>query len=210
MNIVGLLPCACKPYHIGHHLLIQHAARECDVVKLFVSTADRKRGGEAVVLGEDMHKIFIFQIEKLLPKNVEVKYGGSPVSNAWELVGMVDKTQPLDISKSYVLYGDPTDINENFPQTSLAKYTPNLLKLDLVKTVSVSRLSTVNVSGTMMRNWLSTGNKQDFCDHLPHGIDVDLIWNTLKASADNELLKRVQRMSTKAITSKTIKPKKKL
>ena len=128
MNIVGLLPCACKPYHIGHHLLIQRAARECDVVKLFISTADRKRGGEAVVLGEDMHKIFVFQIEKLLPTNVEVKYGGSPVSNAWELIGLVDKTMPqstLDFDTSYVLYGDPTDINENFPQTSLAKYTPD-------------------------------------------------------------------------------------
>ena len=210
---IGILCISGKPYHNGHHLLIKRAARECDVVRLFSSTADRRRGGEAVVLGEDMHKIFVSQIEPLLPTNVEVNYGGSPVSNAWELIGLVDKTMPqstLDFDTSYVLYGDPTDINENFPQASLAKYTPNLLKLGLVKTVSVSRLSTVDVSGTMMRAWLQTGNKQEFCDHLPHGVDVDLIWNILKTSADNELLKRQQRMSVPKVTmTKTVKSRRK-
>jgi hypothetical protein len=207
---IAILSVSCKPYHNGHHLLIKRASQECDIVRLFVSTADRKRGGEAVVLGVDMHNIFVTQIEPILPKNVKVIYGGSPVSNAWELVGVIDKTQPLDVSKSYTLYGDPTDINESFPQTSLAKYTPNLLKLGLIKTVSVSRLSTVNVSGTMMRVWLQTGNKEEFCNHLPVGVDNDLSWNTLKTSADNELIKRQQRMNLKKTTSKTIKPKKKL
>jgi len=210
---IGIVCCSCKPVHRGHIELIKRASNECDVVKLFVSTADRKRGGEAVVLGADMRNIFVTQIEQILPHNVEVTYGGSPVSNAWELVGVIDKTIPkstLDFETSYTLYGDPTDINENFPQASLTKYTPNLLKLGLIKTISVSRLSTVNVSGTMMRMWLSTGNKEEFCDHLPNNVDNELIWNTLKTTADNELLKRAQRMATPKVMTKTVKPRKKM
>ena len=82
MNI-GLFPLAAKPYHAGHHAMVEAAASENDKVILFVSTSDRKRKGEFPILGADMTRVWKEEIEKILPGNVEVRYGGSPVRNVY-------------------------------------------------------------------------------------------------------------------------------
>ena len=76
MNI-GIVPVSAKPYHVGHHALVTRASDENDKVFLFVSTSDRKRKGEVPILGADMEKVWQEEIEKILPGNVTVTYGGS-------------------------------------------------------------------------------------------------------------------------------------
>ena len=51
---VGLVPISAKPYHKGHHYLVEQAARENDEVIVFASTSDRKRSGEFPITGNSM------------------------------------------------------------------------------------------------------------------------------------------------------------
>ena len=78
MNI-GLVPMAAKPYHAGHHWLVEKAASENDHVILFVSVSDRKRKGEKPILGQDMVRVWQEELESIMPGNVEIRYGGPPV-----------------------------------------------------------------------------------------------------------------------------------
>ena len=71
---IGLVPMAAKPYHAGHHWLVEQAAGENDKVILFVSVSDRKRKGELPILGADMVKVWQEELEPIMPSNVEVKY----------------------------------------------------------------------------------------------------------------------------------------
>lgn len=190
MNRVGIICGAFRPIHDGHVELIKRASRECNDVQLFMSTSDRRRGGEAVILGDDMYFIFKTQLEHILPSNVHITYGGSPVSNAWELLGKADKAENINKETEYVVYGDPIDVEEAFSQKALEKYVPTLWKMNLVRTVSVSRTSTIKVSGTDMRKWLATGDKEKFCSHVPTGMDASTIWDILKRTADIELAKK--------------------
>ena len=81
---IGLVPMAAKPYHAGHHWLVEKAAGENDHVILFVSTSDRKRKGEKPILGRDMVRVWQEELEPVMPANVEIRYGGSPVQNVYK------------------------------------------------------------------------------------------------------------------------------
>ena len=69
---IGLVPISAKPYHAGHHYLIETAAAKNDKVIVFASTSDRKRKGEFPVCGKTMHGIWQDEILKIMPENVDV------------------------------------------------------------------------------------------------------------------------------------------
>lgn len=185
--IIGLVPGSYKPYTIGHDAVIRLAARECDEVIVLVSTSDRARPGEVPVLGSDMLKIWKDHIEKTLPANVTVEYGGSPITKAWQRMGEASKQAELfpDNADTYKVYGDPEDLAQNFPKGSFLKYAETLYKEGRAETRPVSREETVPVSGTMMRQWLEAGDEEQFKRHLPKAIDRDAVWRMLHATAAN-------------------------
>ena len=76
---IGLVPISAKPYHTGHHALVEIASKDNDAVLLFVSTSDRIRDGEFPIYGDDMKKVWLEELEAIMPGNVEIEYGGSPV-----------------------------------------------------------------------------------------------------------------------------------
>ena len=79
---VGLVPMSCKPFHIGHEMLIRLAAQECDTVELFISLSDR-----GVVTGEKMKTVWVTQIFPHLPLNVNVHFSKiTPVRDVYELL----------------------------------------------------------------------------------------------------------------------------
>lgn len=166
MAKIGIIPMAAKPYHAGHDGLVRMAAGENDQVLLFVSTGDRDD-----VSGEAMAKIWQEQIEPSLPGNVKVTYGGSPVGNAFVVLGKANETGSQD---EYVIYSDPDDASR-FDDKSLQKYAANLK----VTRRPIERTSTVNISGTQMREFLKTGDKKSFLKYLPKGIDGNVVWDTL-------------------------------
>ena len=107
---VGLVPMAAKPYHKGHHALVEKAAADNDKVLLFVSASDRIRKGELPISGSDMMKIWKEQIEPILPSNVIPVYGGSPVRKVYEELERADTELSEDI---FTVYSDPVDTARN-------------------------------------------------------------------------------------------------
>lgn len=179
---IGLVPLSGKPVHAGHVGLIKIASRENDHVLLFVSLSDRKRPGEVTILGSDMEKIWKGHIEPTLPGNVSITYtsGGSPVRYVYETIGKANEEGSED---TYVIYSDPVDIEHNYPERNLEKYAGDLYAKGRIILEPIQRTETVDVSGTKMRAWLASGDKESFVSHLPPGIDGDAVWDTLSKPA---------------------------
>ena len=102
---IGLVPVSAKPYHAGHHALVTMAANENDKVILFVSTSDRRRKGQFEILGADMIKVWQEELEAIMPQNIEIEYGGSPVRKVWLTLGTA--SEDPDNQDTYVVYSDP-------------------------------------------------------------------------------------------------------
>lgn len=182
-----------KPVHFGHYAIIEAASQECDEVHLYVSLSDRARPGEVPILGTDMAKIWRDHIEKILPSNVVVKYGGSPVGNIWKDVGEANETNSPN---TYVIYADHDDLTANFPEKLLLKYAGNLYNNGQIKLRQTKRY----FSGTQMRKFLQIGDKSSFVQNLPQGVDGSAIWNllynTAKTKPKVKATARAKRVST--------------
>jgi hypothetical protein len=173
---------SAKPFHAGHAAIIALAARECDEVHLYISTRDRARPGEVPILGADMAKLWKQTIEGTLPRNVKVTYGGSPISNVWKELGAANEVRS---GNDYVIYSDPVDLTSNFEERLLNKYCGELYASGHIRLRPVDRSSTVEVSGTRMREFLAKGDKENFTKFLPKGVNADLVWGTLWKSANS-------------------------
>ena len=182
MAKVGLIGMSAKPWHAGHDGLVRLAASENDRVVVFVSTSDRTRKGELTIFGSDMEELWHATIEPNLPKNVNVVYchGASPITKVWETLGNANENGSHD---TLSLYADPEDIASAYTENNLRKYCGNLFSGGQIILRAVKRSSTVDVSGTAMRQYLEKGDKESFIKYLPDGVDKDLVWNTLYASS---------------------------
>lgn len=173
---IGLIPMASRPFHRGHMLLIQTAAKENERVVVYASTGDRIKKGEHPIKGAAMLELWRNQIEPLLPANVEVEYVAVPVRAAWEELGKANETQSPEIFK---LYGDPQDLADRFPEKSLIKYTGYLFDNGQIILRPIDRGLTSGISGTAMRRALQTGDIEAFAAGLPRGMDAKIAWQTL-------------------------------
>ena len=188
---VGLGPVSGKPYHAGHHFLVNKAASENDKVILFVSTSDRKRKGQFPIMGADMEKIWKQELEGIMPANVSVEYGGSPVRKVYDLIGGACKLPGVE--ETYVVYSDPTDTAQNYPQQNRDKYMQPLCDQGQVlfaaeeNPASVTRgAGSPNVSGTKLRQALQDNDFETFAAGMPAGVNVQNIWNILTKSTTTE------------------------
>ena len=120
---IGLVPMAAKPYHAGHHALVEMASAQNDEVFVYVSTSNRERKGQLPILGADMVKIWQEQIENILPGNVRPVYGGSPVRKVYE---ELERAEAETSDTIYRVYSDPADTATNYKETSRLKSFPTL------------------------------------------------------------------------------------
>ena len=184
---VGLVPMAAKPYHAGHHSLVETAAAENDQVLLYISLSDRKRKGELTIRGEDMERIWKEEIEKILPGNVTPVYGGIPVRKVYEILGDAEEKLSMGVEPPvYTVYSDPIDTGRNYPAGSRAKYFPTVASEGYVKFAGEETPEaftrgegTPDVSGTKMRAALQCGDEAAFAEGLPTGVDKVKIFNML-------------------------------
>lgn len=179
---IALVPMSAKPYHVGHDKLVRIAARECDEVRLFVSTSDRARPGEFVVTGEAMEKVWKEHIKPSLPDNVYVEYGGSPVRKVWNDLGEANEFSDPDDYDTYVVYSDPTDLADNFPEEKIRMYAGNIYDAGCVELRPVDRASTAVVSGADVRRCLASGDRNNFVRMMPAAIDGDAVWDILQSA----------------------------
>lgn len=182
---LALIPIAGKPLHIGHWKLIEKAANENDRVIVYTSSSDRIKKGEFPIKGDDFVKLWSDVFIPALPKNVKVKFVDSPVRAVMHELGWLEQrlTQDAAAMPTVSLYSDKDDVETNFKDEDLKKY-PSLLAANKIKKVGVERTSTVNVSGTKMREFLLNNDKESFLKNLPpvSNKDKEEIWNTLMAN----------------------------
>lgn len=175
MAKIGLIAMSAKPYHAGHDGLVRLAASENGEVHLYVSTTDRDN-----VSGAAMETVWRQLIEPVLPPNVKVTYGGSPVGNIWKELGAASEAGSED---EYLIYSDPEDMANNFPMPRIQKYAGNLLARGKVIQRPIQRSETVDVSGTEMRGYIASNDKGSFMKKLPQGVDGDAYWAALVAGS---------------------------
>jgi len=187
---IGLVPMAAKPYHAGHHGLVMLASQENDKVLLFVSTSDRKRPGEIPILGKTMLRIWSEFIEPVLPGNVEVQYVPVPVSGVYNTLEFAEQENSED---EFTIYSDAEDIMK-YKEQSLKKSAKETYNDERIHLRGVERSSTVDVSGTEMRNLLASNKAKDkkkFISFLPKEIQVngESIYNMLKNQTNEALIR---------------------
>lgn len=179
---IGLIPIAGKPLHIGHWKLIEKAASENDNVVVYTSLTDRIKKGEFPIHGEDFIIIWSDIFIPALPRNVKVKLVDSPVRSVMHELGWFEQSLTQDAAEvpNIKLYSDKSDVEVNFKDEDLKKY-PELLKLGKIEKVGVERTSTVNISGTKMREFLMNDDKDSFMRYLPpvSNSQKEEIWNML-------------------------------
>ena len=189
---IGLVPISAKPYHAGHHSLVELAASQNDKVLLFVSISDRNRKGEFPISGADMLRIWQDHLEDIMPGNVEIEYGGSPVRKVYEEIGKACEEESSD---TYTVYSDPADTSANYPQSYKDKYMQPMCDTGQVNFVgetdpdSVTRgVGTPDISGTQTRKYLESGNLSAFSSVMPAGVNAESIFNTLSGDMKNEVI----------------------
>ena len=83
---LGLIPMSAKPFHNGHYYLVQKAAAECHIVKLFIGTGNRTKGNGKAITGDQMLHLWKEIYEPFMPAsdNIQFVYEGVPVRNVYE------------------------------------------------------------------------------------------------------------------------------
>ena len=180
---IGLVPISAKPYHAGHHALVTSAARDNDLVLLFVSTSDRKRKGEFPILGSSMIQVWNRYLEPIMPGNVEIRYGGSPVQKVYQALQDACGSASVD---TFVVYSDPEDTAANYPSARREKYFDELCRVGQVVFAAEENpemftrgVGTPDISGTKMRAALQQGDVTTFAANMPTGVDAQGIFTTL-------------------------------
>lgn len=181
---IGLIPVSGKPYHAGHHYLVEKASKENKEVILFVSTSSRKRPGEFPILGQDMTRVWREELEKIMPSNVRVEYGGSPVRKVYDTIG--DACKDPGVNETYVVYSDPADTAQNYPQNNRDRYMQPLCDIGQVVFAAeedprafTRGSGSPNVSGTKMREALQSGDFDTFAAGMPKSVNAKNVWSIL-------------------------------
>jgi len=189
---IGLVPISAKPYHAGHHSLVELAASQNDKVLLFVSISDRNRKDEFPISGADMLRVWQDHLEDIMPGNVEIEYGGSPVRKVYEEIGKGCEEGSTDV---YTVYSDPADTSANYPQKQKDKYMQPMCNAGQVKFIgetdpnSVTRgIGTPDISGAQARKYLESGDSAAFASVMPANADAESIFNILTSGMKNEVI----------------------
>jgi cytidyltransferase-like protein len=180
---IGLVPMAAKPYHAGHHSLVESAAAQNDRVIVYVSTSDRKRKGEFPIMGQDMIRVWQEELEGIMPGNVEIQYGGSPVRKVYEELERADSSNSADV---FVIYSDPADTARNYPEKNRQKSFPGIYNAGQVLFAAEEDPAaytrgegTPDISGTKMRASLEACKFEDFAKNLPDGVNTENVYKIL-------------------------------
>jgi cytidyltransferase-like protein len=180
---IGIVSGAFKPFTKGHFFLVEKAASICDKVLLLVSTGDRVRKNELPIFWDgQMEVIWNKYLIKIMPKNVEVIFTDNPTSATFKIIG--DANNEDTNNNSYVIFGDAEDTAKTFPEKNLLKYFPRLVANDQIEIKGFDRVSNVNISGTMMREFLVNNDIENFTAGLPIPVQRwgQEIFNILHAS----------------------------
>ena len=166
---LGLYVVAGKPVHLGHWKVIDKISKENENVILFISTSDRDK-----ISGKDMFEIWLDYLIPILPKNVHCIFSDTPMQELMHLIDFCNSHKNLLYLELITVYADDIDILSLKNNDRLAK--------DFIKFIGIKRQDTVDISGTLMRQFLDNNVKESFLNYLPPvGLEHKYkIWNKLK------------------------------
>jgi cytidyltransferase-like protein len=167
---IGIIVGSFKPVTKGHDFLIKKAAEECDSVKLFVSTKDRKRKNEIVVHWNTMEKIWNEFIQKELPENVEIIFDKNPAGKMIDFLEACNKN--INDHNIYCFYSDDND-NKIIDNTNIRIKLKNLYYNNRIVFASYNRNKNINVSATIARKHIEEDKFEEFSETLPEYIEDD-------------------------------------
>jgi len=170
---ISLYPISAKPYHLGHHMMIQKASKECDKVIVIVSLLDREN-----VTGSDMAIIWKNHILKILPENVSTIFlQSSPVSKVFEILKLREQSPSSDYK--FCIYSDESDITKNYSNSVLEKICPRLLMEGGLERRGVSRNETIQISGSDVRKHILNGDFISFEKSMPKELNSKAVFEIL-------------------------------
>ena len=189
-----------KPFHAGHDQMIMHAINDAKQdpngrVLLYIGLGDR-----GPIKGELMHQVWETIIEPYyasISPNINVEYAGGPVGKVLALLKTANQvaiggSRPNNM---FYIYSDPEDTQEYYLLPKFSKknpsielkssppmYTSHLRSLDppgvsFMGADHPERFTrggeggTLDISGTKMREYLSTNDKVNFMKGLPSWMD---------------------------------------
>ncbi len=158
--IIGLIPGAMKPYHAGHHFLVEKALSECDHVIVFTTTKDRKG-----ISGANMKKAWNEIILPVVP--IEVKFVRSPIRAVYEFL----EPRPGIENDEFRIYGGTEDL-ARFSTAQLKRYCDGVDVCNVAEEESGEYLRGVGESpmakGEWVRKSINDGNFDAFKNYLPN------------------------------------------
>lgn len=179
----------------------------CDKVFLFVSTTDRVRKGQLPIYWKDMKKVWDDYLIGAMPSNVEVVFAGNPTSALLDAIEELEEAAPG--KHHFKIFGDAVDAPKTYNPKMLMKYFPALVSTNRVDVVAFSRADNVDISGTKMREFLATGNREQFIKNLPKPVQSQgvEIFDILKPSelTEGKRVMKITKNQLATLVERTIK-----
>jgi hypothetical protein len=206
-TVIGILPMASKPVHLGHWNIINKAADECDVVYVIISGKPRTSDG-ITITGDQMGSIWMKILKKYLPSNVILSFSDSPIASTTSVIRKFAK----DINYTFNVYAGEPDASRGEDIKLVAKAKEAASKEDATERVVPKTIGTMfidsevrnlpgfakleslpefaaiedgtRISGTLMRILIKHGIKDVFFALFPavSTSEKDAIWRMLGGS----------------------------
>lgn len=176
---VGIFVVAGKPVHEGHWRMIERATRECDEALIITSTAGRDELPPGVMI--DAWKVVLEpQFHRDYPNATLIITPESPLHFA------CDKMRELkNVVRSFVFYSDDVDARDKYARSKLDKMLWDPLAIEKLQVMPVPRSETIQVSGSEMRQFLKSDDRESFDRYVPQTLNQemkDTYWSILKGT----------------------------
>lgn len=169
---LGILTGKFKPPHAGHYKTILEIADTNDETHVFVSP--REEGG---VTGEQAVKILTLYFKKR-PDIKIILAETSPVKSAYDFIEDLGKSKKAE-SVDLRVYGLPVDLSRF---ASLDKFKGEIRSTEKKETSRPEFETGSKISGTLMRQFLKDGDKENFIKGLPKNVDKEAVWKIVGES----------------------------
>jgi hypothetical protein len=158
---IGLVSGGFKPYHKGHHFLVEKAAAENDVVKIITSVKSRDD-----LNGEAMRQVWADVIMPAMPlPNVELEISSSPVGKTFEYLDNLEAGL-IPVGTVFNIYAGRADLAKRFRDEYMyQKYPKSMAANAIIRTPITRGKDSPKCSGESMRECM--GNIEKFSDGLP-------------------------------------------
>tara|TARA_A100001011_G_scaffold223471_1_gene231393 strand:- start:54 stop:614 length:561 start_codon:yes stop_codon:yes gene_type:complete len=167
---IGIVPGAMKPYHAGHHYLVESALQECDMVTILTTRKSRKG-----ISGDSMYNIWLNYIiphlQEEYGEKIKVQFVVSPIRTVYEdFIERIEAEGPD--GHSYMIYGGTED-NNRFQSKNLVQKYP--VAAEHITNVAESRAGKFQrgvgkspmAKGEWIRNSLETNDEKRFNSMMP-------------------------------------------